>query len=211
MKILDRILGGDSEQTVFERGKKIIDHATAANKVLVKMLNGYRGVEEIKKLEEQSDREVFEITNSITSGAIAPNLIDDMIRFIDMEDDIVDTIFNLARAIARYRITNKKVDRYIRGRLLALATLTNSALIVLHEMHKTERIEDARKLRIKIEDIEHRGDDIKDGMLDYAYAAKLDFKSFYYMQNVAFLADDIIDGCEDASDMIVSIMRSILT
>ncbi len=210
MNILDRILDGSSEKHVMDRGKEIIDQAVAANKLLVKILNGSDDLESIKEIESLADKKVFEITYSITSGAIAPNIIDDMIRFVDMEDDIVDTIYNLARAVVRYR-RNDKTDKYLRKNLLRLSDLINSALVLLYEMHKSETIVDARRLRTKISELEQKGDDIKDSMLDYAFEADLDFKLFYHMQNVAYLADDVLDGCQDASDMIVSIMRSIIT
>ena len=211
MSILDRILGVSSEHSVFQRSNKIIDHAVAANKILVKIVKGYRNLDEIRRIENLADKEVFEISNSITAGAIAPNLLDDMIRFVDKEDDIVDTMFNLARAIIRYKNPDRKVEKYVRENLLELTKLINSALVILNEMHKAQTVAQAQVLRSKIESIEQRGDEIKDAMLDYAYDAKVDFKAFYYIQSAAYLSDDILDGCEDNADMMVSIMRSILS
>ncbi|MCL4365206.1 DUF47 family protein [Candidatus Marsarchaeota archaeon] len=211
MGILDRILDGRSENQIMESGKRIIRHASAANKMLVKIIRGSDDLDGIRDIEQLADKEVFEAASAVTSGAIAPNLIDDMIRFLDMEDDIIDTMFNLARALVRSRGKDRTTDRYVNARLLELTELTNSALTLLYEMHKIERLSDARKYRIKIEGVEQRGDSIKDAMLDYAYSKKMDFKSFYYMQNVAYLADNILDRCEDTADMIVSIERSILT
>ena len=212
MSIIDRILGGSSEKQIMDRGKKIIEHAVAANKVLVKIIKGSKDLDEIKRLERLPDNEVFEISNSITSGAVAPNLIDDMIRFIDMEDSIVDTIFNLSRAIVRYKGKNRKVNKYITENLLSLTDLIDSGLVLLREMHNADTVAEAQKIRQRIEVVEQNGDEIKDAMLDYAFESKdLDFRSFYYVQSAAYLADDILDGCEDTSDMILSIMRGILT
>ncbi len=212
MTILDRILGGSPEKQVLDRCKAIVDRAVEENKTLIKIINGSTDLKGLREIEQNSDREVFEISNSITTGAIAPNLIDDMLRFVRKEDDIVDTIFNLARAIVRYHGDDEATEKYANKNLLQLSELINSALILLYEMHKVDTLDEARVLRAKIELIEQKGDDIKDAMLDYAYKSKdIDFRSFYYIQNVAYLADDILDGCEDSSDMIVSIMRSILT
>lgn len=211
MKILDRILDGSSENDVFDRSKMIIDYASSANKILVKIINGSEKLDNIHEIEHLSDKEVFEIANSVTSGGIAPNLIDDMIQFINKEDDIVDIIFNLSRAIVRYRKTKKDMDRFTKAKLLALTELINSALVLLYEMHKVDTLSGARRLRTKIKIIENHGDELKDALLDYAYEARLNFKSFYYVQSVAYLSDDILDACEDTSDMIVSIMRSVIT
>ncbi len=212
MNILNRILGGSYEKQIMDRGKKIIDHATTANRLLVKIVKGSKDLKEIKRVERLSDNEVFEISGAITSGGIAPNLIDDMIRFVDTEDTIVDTIFNLSRAIVRYKGKNRKVNGYITRNLLDLTDLINRALVLLHQMHDAQTVDEAKRIREKIEVIEQMGDEIKDAMLDYAFESKdLDFRSFYYVQSAAYFADDILDGCEDSSDMILSIMRSIVT
>ncbi len=209
--MLNRILDGSSEKSIFEKGKRMIDHAVAANNVLIKIIKKSDDLQELRNIEKLADKEVFELSNAVTSGAVAPNLIDDMIRFVNMEDDIVDTMFNLGRAIIRYRGRNKKVDKYIENKMLKLTALMNSALLLLYEMHNIQKLSDASRFRFKIEAVEQEGDVIKDSMLDYAYSTDLDFKAFYHIQNVAYLADDILDNCEDAADMITSIMRSVLT
>jgi uncharacterized protein Yka (UPF0111/DUF47 family) len=209
--LLNRILDGSSEKSIFEKGKRMVDHAVAANNVLIKIIKKSDDLQELRNIEKLADKEVFELSNAVTSGAVAPNLIDDMIRFVNMEDDIVDTMFNLGRAIIRYRGRNKKVDKYIENKMLKLTALMNSALLLLYEMHNIQKLSDASRFRFKIEAVEQEGDVIKDSMLDYAYSTDLDFKAFYHIQNVAYLADDILDNCEDAADMITSIMRSVLT
>ena len=211
MKILDRILYGSSEYDIFGRSKKIIDQAVAANKILVEIINGSKDLETIHEIEHIADSEVFDIANSVTSGGIAPNLIDDAIQFVNKEDDIVDIIFNLSRAIVRYRRTKKDIDGYTKIKLLAITDLINSALILLYEMHKAKTLKEARRIRARIKAIEHNGDIMKDALLDYAYEHRMDFRSFYYVQSVAYFSDDILDACEDTSDMIVSIMSSVIT
>lgn len=212
MSILDSIFNGSPEKRVLDRCKKIVDHAVAANRMLLVIINGSKSLDQIRDVERDSDKEVFDISNSITSGAIAPNLIDDMIRLADIEDGVVDNIFNLSRMIARYRSGSSKADKYTKENLLRMHKLINAALVLLYELHKAETVDQARKVRLRIEAIEQEGDEIKDAMLDYAYNAKgIDFKSFYYIQEVAHRADDVLDGCEDTSDMILSIMRSIVT
>ncbi len=212
MDLLTRIFDGSTERHVVERGKKIIDQAVAENKMLARIANGSNDLSGVKTIESNADKEVFEIANSVTSGAIAPNLVDDMLRFVNREDDIVDALFNLARVAVRYKGSNKKADEYVKSNLLMLSNLINNALVLLYEMHKVQTLEQARKLRERIEQVEQKGDDIKDSMLDYAAKTKgIDFKSFHYIQSVAFLADEVLDGCEDTSDMIESMMRSILT
>ncbi len=212
MGIMDTIFEGDSEKQVVERGKFIIDHGVMANRILIKIIKGSKQLEEIKRIESNVDKRVFEITNSITSGAIPPNLIDDMLAFMDAEEKIVDNIFNLARTVARYEVKDKRVNRYVKGSLLDLAGLIDHGLLTLWDMHKANTISDAGRIKRKIDQLEQKGDRIKDAMLDYAYkSGNTDYKSFYYIQDVAYLADDILDGCQDASGLMLSIFRSVLT
>ncbi len=206
------VLGGSNEKHIIEGGLALISLASEANRMLIDVIKGSNNITAIKEVERKADVEVFEASNAITSGAVAPNLIDDLMRFMDLEEGIVDTIFNLSRAIARYRPQNRSVRRYLTSMLLELSSLIEEELSLLYKMHQVTTIAEAAEIRKKIEHLEQKGDLIKDAMIDYAYKSKsTDFKSFYYVQNVAYLADDIMDGCEDTSDMILSIMRSILT
>ena len=211
MGILDYLLKEGAEQKAFERSKNIIMHATKANALLKDIVNGSSNISGVRKLGKESDKEVFEIVNSITAGAIAPNLIEPMRRFVRREDEIVDHMFSLARALVRYRIKDKRVSSYANRRLMELNGLTYAALKDLHEMQKSDEIKAIGKLRTKIVDIEQAGDDIKDEMLTFAYSSKIDYKTFNHLLDVAYLTDDILDACEGASDMYFSIMLSILT
>ena len=68
-----------------------------------------------------------------------------------------------------------------------------------------------RTLREAIENLEETVDGIKDGLLDFAYTESADFRSFYHIIQVARLADNILDGCEDSADALLTIISSIIT
>lgn len=211
MGMFDRIFDGPSERTIFQKGKGILDLAYEANSLLAKTLNGTNMTDKIRAIEKESDNKAFSIINSVTSGAIAPNLIDDMIKYIDTEDSIVDAILNLSRTYTRYQVRQPSVHKQINGALLAQNRLTNRALRLLMEMHAAKTINEVNRMRIKVEDYEEAGDDIKDALLTFSYKSNVGYKSFYYIQDVAHLADDILDFCEDVSDIYVGIMISVLT
>jgi len=63
----------------------------------------------------------------------------------------------------------------------------------------------------EIERLEETGDDVKDQMLDQIYGSweKLDYASFHNYIETTIEADDILDECEDASDLVVTIMNSL--
>ena len=85
------------------------------------------------------------------------------------------------------------------------------AIKLLHKMHGTDEIRKLKGLRHRVKALENDGDVIKDAMLDFAYSSKAGFKDFYFIIDAAYLSDDILDSCEDASDIFISIMTSIIT
>jgi uncharacterized protein Yka (UPF0111/DUF47 family) len=199
------------EHRIFERARSLIKHSERANALLVRIINGSTNINEMKRITQASDDEVFNISNSITSGSIAPNLIDDMLEFVKSEDRIVDNIYILSKAIARYRIPDEKADRFVRGKLMLAEKLTADALSVLSKIHSADRLDRIRDLRKEVERIEQEGDEIRDLIITYAYKSNAGYKTFYHMTSLAYLMDDVLDSCEDAADNYMSIMLSILT
>jgi uncharacterized protein Yka (UPF0111/DUF47 family) len=200
------------EHKFFVRARNVIHHAQTANALLKNVINEkVVDMTDLKKIEAASDAEAFDLVNSITSGGVAPNLMDDMLRFVDLEDDIVDTIYNLGRALMRFKSRSASVNRYTKEQLNAANKLIDKALRLLYELHTSDNIATVRRIRREIERVEQDGDEIKDGMIAYAYKSKMDYKSFYNTIELAHMADDILDACEDASDAYTSIMLSILT
>jgi uncharacterized protein Yka (UPF0111/DUF47 family) len=200
------------EHKLFVRSRTVVRHAQTANSLLKSVISGRKvDISDLKKIEEASDAEVFELVSSITSGGVAPNLMDDLLQFVKLEDDIVDNLFNLGRALNRFRPGSASVNRYIREQLSEANKQADKALRLLYEMHTASDIVTVRRLRREIEQIEQASDDVKDGMIEYAYKSKLDYKSFYHIIEIAHLSDDILDACEDAADAYTSIMLSILT
>ena len=68
-----------------------------------------------------------------------------------------------------------------------------------------------RELRHRIKAIENKGDAVRDSLLDYAYKANVGFKGFYHITDLAYLYDDILDDCEDSSDIFMSIVLALAT
>ncbi len=204
-------LDGIGEKELFGSTRKIISHAQRAVELLDAVIRGSKDFTKMHELKKRSYEEVVRLSNSITSGTISPNLISDMLELLKLEYKIVDIIFVLGRSATRYRIGDAKSRRYLESRLLENNRLVSEALATIYGMHTEESLDRIRNLRKEVKEIEEQGDDIKEDMLNYAYSAKLDFKSFYHIQNLAYLSDDILDSCEDAADMIMNIMFSVVS
>jgi uncharacterized protein Yka (UPF0111/DUF47 family) len=67
------------------------------------------------------------------------------------------------------------------------------------------------ELARQIERLEEQGDDVKDNMLDEIYGSweVLDYASFHNYIETTIEADDILDRCEDASDLVIVIMKGL--
>ncbi len=210
MDILRNLLEG-GEQNIVHRCNGIVLLAKRANKEVRPLIAGSGSAKIIKGIEEESDDVAFEIMNIVTGGGVAPNLIDDFLELIDKEDSIVDSIYNLARELMRYKIKNAKVRSVLANRVEKMSGLADSALQALYSMQESDKLGEIKKFRAEIEKLEEEGDDLKDSLFDMAYESEKDFKAFYHIFEVAHEADNVLDNCEDSSDMYLTIMSSILT
>src|SRR5665648_60861 len=95
---------------------------------------------------------------------------------------------------------------------LTSSTLPDRTLAKLHQMLSIGNVPEIMQLRKEIEALEEQGDDIKDAGFDKLYftAPKMHFLQFFHYSEMLHKSDDILDTCEDLSDVIVSIVTSIL-
>ena len=212
------------ERNVFGELNQIISIGSQANAILKVMFKDCcnkqaltANMHDVRALEKKSDEIAFKLNEDITSGAISPNLIDDLIESTHLADNIVDTIFYLSREISRMskaNITDLQVHEEVEwaGVYLRLLDLVDQSLPKLKLMLSTGNISQILELRKEIETIEETGDEIKDAGFDklYSMASDLHFLQFYHYSEMLHKSDDILDTCEDLSDVLVSIVTSIL-
>jgi uncharacterized protein Yka (UPF0111/DUF47 family) len=211
------------EKNIFGELAKIFDIAAEANTILSNMFKtGYKEKEltenmhAMQVLEKKSDEIAFKISEDITSGAISPNIIDNLLDSVQTADDIIDTYYYISREL------NRMARAYSAGfqehfadwdsvyeNMLALA---EKSLLSLKQALSSSDISEILRMRKEVEDIEERGDDVKDQGFDrlYSIAPKLHFLEFYHYEELLHKCDDILDSCEDFSDLIVSVVTSIL-
>ena len=211
------------EKNIFNDLTQIIVIATETNTLLSKMFKiGYKEKElaeplhSIQALEKKSDAIAFKISEDITSGAISPNIIDNLLKCVQIADDIVDTYYYVARELNRMtRAYSASFQEHqtdwdsVYENMLGLA---EKSLLKLNQALSSSDTSEILKMRKEIEDIEEQGDDIKDQGFDrlYSVAPKLNFLEFHHYQELLHKSDDILDFCEDFSDLITSVVTSIL-
>jgi uncharacterized protein Yka (UPF0111/DUF47 family) len=212
------------EKEVFSDVSKIISIAAKANTILIEMVKENYGelalaneMEAVKALEKESDKIAFEISEDVTSGAISPNLIDNLLDCVSSADNIVDLYYYISREMNRMSKTHsldlrahlEVVGRAIYGNMFSLA---EESLEKLQKMLSASSELETTRLRREIEDLEEHGDEVKDDGFDklYSMSPKITYLQFYHYSELLHKCDDILDACEDLSQLVVSIVTSIL-
>ncbi len=213
------------ERSIFGELSQIISIAAQVNLILKAMFKNCcnsqaltENMHAVRALERKSDEIAFRLNEDITSGAISPNLIDDLIESAHLADNIVDLIFYLSRELSRMAKVNITDPSAAQQEVewaeiyLQMLALVDQSLPKLQSMLSNSNVPNIIQLRKEIEAIEERGDDVKDAGFDklYSMASGMHFLHFYHYSEMLHKSDDILDTCEDFSDIIVSIVTSIL-
>lgn len=223
MKRLSRIwvIG---EKNIFNELVQIINIAIEAN-TLVRLsfkLNYEEkalteNMQAVRALEKKSDAIAFTLGGNITSGAVSPNTLSNLLQCVLIADDIVDLHYYLIREL--YRMSQAKfIDFTVpyepdwNAVYEDLLSLAKESLLKLEKAFSTANLSEILELGKQIEAIEEQGDDIKDAGFDKLYSAgsRLHFLQFHHYSELLYKCDDILDSCEDLSNLIVSVVTSIL-
>jgi len=213
------------EKNIFNELTQIVAISAESNSLLLAMFKmDYREEEltqamhNMQLLEKKSDEIAFKIEEDITGGAISPNVIDNLLQCVQVADNIVDTYYYLSRELARmakakaalagFEMRSMKWDS-VYEEMLALA---EKSLLKLKQALSSADIARILELRKEIEDLEEQADDVKDQGFDrlYSVTGKMDYLEFFHFQELLHKCDDVLDSCEDFSDLIVSVVTSIL-
>ena len=213
------------ERNIFAQLSEIVNIATEANIIMKMMFKaGYSDqvilsekMHAIRNLEKKSDDIAFKLGENITAGAISPNIIDNLIECQHVADNIVDLYYYLSRELTRMSKANHPDFVIIHENewislFENMFSLADKSLSKLELALGSSSVTEILQLRKEIEDIEEQGDDIKDAGFDklYSLAPKMHFLQFNHYTELLHKTDDILDSCEDLSDLLVSVVTSIL-
>ena len=210
------------EKRIFQGLAEIIQLGLDAKKIIKEMLNA-ETVSSVGKLnatvialEKESDKVAFRMSGEITNGAISSNILDTLLECVDMADNILDSFHYMGREIKR--TGNLRFEAKELGNLLAfqsqlneLLDLSEDAMKALKRLLSTSSLEDMQSIRVEIEAIEEKGDNVKDASFDKLYfmAPEMHYLQFMHITELVHKLDDILDSCEDISDLILAVSNSI--
>ncbi len=211
------------EKNIFIDLTQIIDIGTEANTLVSSIFSlDFKGndvteaMHAVQTLEKKSDEIAFKISEDITSGAISPNIIDDLLKSVQVADDIVDLHYYLSREL------NRMAKVYSAGLelkrpswdsvYLSILALAEKSLLKLKQALSSSSVTEILGLRKEIEALEEQGDDLKDEGFDRLYnmTPNLRYLQFFHYSELMHKCDDVLDSCEDLSDLIVTVVTSIL-
>src|SRR5919108_2378568 len=213
------------EKDAFLRIGELAGLAEEALHLMVKILssptNGLKDIEahtqRINVLEKSGDKITRSFEEMLGRGSITASLDYDFGRLADNVDSILDRAHGLSRQIRR--VTRrplreaKEFDSDIRTEQINLIEIGLAQLKMFRKLLNVagSNRDEAISLAHQIEGLEEQGDDVKDSMIDeiYGSSSKLDFASFHNYLETTIEADDILDLCEDASDLVMAITKAL--
>jgi uncharacterized protein Yka (UPF0111/DUF47 family) len=213
------------EKDAFIRIDELAGQGEESLHLLVKILtnspNGLSDIEtctnRISILEKQGDKIVQSLEETFGKGSISAILMREFERLADSVDGVLDRAHALSRQMRR--VTKrplreaKEFDAIIRKDQVRLIEIGLTQLQMLRNLFKIAGSDMNQSLELakQIERLEEQGDDVKDNMLDEIYGSweVLDYASFHNYIETTIEADDILDHCEDASDLVIAIMKGL--
>lgn len=211
------------EKSVLQQMTKYVDMASTSATLLKEMFSTEDGKKEeinekIKKIEKDADELSMSMRQQITGGAISSNLMDDLITLVETCDDLLDKSYYISREIKRVHENAHKFDdssrEVMRKGYVVFSKMAEYTLEALKDVENVLASRDTKLLadaRARIEVIEEKVDDLKDNLIDELYNAAdtLPYIIFIHLTELVHKLDDLLDDCEDISDLVHTIDLSI--
>jgi len=205
------------EKNIFNELSQIIAIGTEANTLVSSMFNVDIKEKEVTEdmhamqtLEKKSDDIAFKISEDITSGAISPNIIDDLLKSVQVADDIVDLYYYLSRELDRmakvYSVGFEMKRPGWDNVYVDLLALAEKSLSKLKQALSSSSVTEILECRREIEALEEQGDELKDGGFDrlYSMTPNLHYLQFFHYSELMHKCDDVLDSCEVSTFYILS-------
>ena len=173
--------------------------------------------ENVYEKEKEGDSLTFNLKNIITSGAIGSNLMDNFLELAETFDDILDKSYWISREVVRARNSplfkdeREKFIRNVYSNFIDIINSNVSASKLIKQILEANNLEEIRAKREEIERLEQDVDEMKDGIIDLLYKKSdlISYLAFNHLNSMVHILDDMLDGCEDVSDIVLTIVQSV--
>jgi uncharacterized protein Yka (UPF0111/DUF47 family) len=205
------------EKGIFERLKAMADKAREETPLATRLFQERQAdsgvLEDMRALEKQSDELTFKLSEDIMNGAINPAVLRDLLHVTDLMDGVFDDYYFVAREVNRTVISGIELpmlDKMTKT-FVGMVKLADKQLETLGKLLEANSMDEVKACRNEIEKLEEEGDELKDSGFDHMYENRklFDYFSFQHYTEVLRKLDDIEDGVEDMSDLILAIANTI--
>lgn len=163
-----------------------------------------RLMREIEKIEHQGDEITHEIFQELSRNFITPFDREDIHRLVSALDDILDYIHGSSKRLELYNVKEYTPD------MIKLAELIKTqieelrrAIFELRNMNKMRDITDAL---VRVNSIENHADDIFDNAVAKLFTDEKDAVQLIKVKEILQALETATDMCEDAANVIESIV-----
>src|ERR1700712_3726579 len=187
-------------------GETVIQMAAKLKQVVYEKEFDKRAViiREIEDLEHVNDDYTHRIFTELGRNFITPFDREDIHYLATALDDICDYIYASAKKINFYHVNPNDIGIQKMGDLIALGCVqVHKAVTELRNMKNMRQITDAL---VAINSIENQGDDIFDMSIEKLFAEEPDAKEVIKKREIYQIMEIVTDKCEDAANVIESII-----
>lgn len=159
---------------------------------------------EIADLEHENDNDTHRIFTELGRNFITPFDREDVHYLASALDDICDYIHACSKKINFYRVNpNESTIQKLADLVLKSCTEVRKAVLELRNMKNLRRMTDAM---VAINSIENQADDIFDLSIEDLFEKEPDAKEVIKKREIYQVMEIITDKCEDAANVIESII-----
>ncbi|MEI6948035.1 DUF47 family protein [Paraflavisolibacter sp. H34] len=158
----------------------------------------------IEDLEHANDELTHKIFTELGRNFITPFDREDIHLLATALDDIADYIYSCAKKIKLYHVDIKDEAIHKLTDLVCQATKeVRKAVMELRDMKNMRNITDAL---VKINSLENQADDISDIYIERLFSMEMDAREILKKREMYQVLEDVTDKCEDAANVIESII-----
>lgn len=161
-------------------------------------------ISEIEDMEHVNDDLTHNIFTELGKNFITPFDREDIHYLASALDDIADYIYSSAKKINFYRVNPNDMGIQKMAELIAVGCVqVHKAVTELRNMKNMRQITDAL---VAINSIENQADDIFDMSIERLFATEPDAKEVIKKREIYQVMEIVTDKCEDAANVIESII-----
>jgi len=161
-------------------------------------------IKQVEEMEHVNDELTHKIFTELSKNFITPFDREDIHALATSLDDIADYIYASAKKINFYRVNPDDIGIQKMGDLIAMGCVqVHKAVTELRNMKNMRQITDAL---VAINSIENQADDIFDMSIERLFATEPDAKEVIKKREIYQIMEVVTDKCEDAANVIESII-----